>query len=454
MDFFKKIYPTPQVKCDFAFQELPEKYQFKQFSDFVYPIDKQFLPYPNVDYITSKLIPHFKESLQILKKNINDLEKKIEYTKETAQNSLLKSQECMSNEYKLNFLNQEIIIKLKVLIPKKEELKRTLLFNQISFLEKRLELLKNIEKVLIYLISSPHYYYVNLQFLQKTIDFYELEPDVYLEYESITRKINFLESHLSCIQEPFLKYEENFDFALNLLSLAITLKIPNTKCIQNSEEIDLFRLFLESKNTPIHFAFYNTSSKDVDIQIKMMANCILNFCQILTYDDDLFDVLYFILIRFFFEIFFEKTESNTLITEKDSQIINNNLDNLKLATMKDLGLSSRNTEFLDLSATEIFEKNLHLKPLPSELMSCHFLINPIEIFFTIQKIGICLSNVFSNNNDLYVAWKALFIASSVPSVDLIFKKLLAWKNLYLILFLYDNVCEIPNKVLEELSINE
>lgn len=455
MNFFKiRIIhpkPSPQIQCDFALQPIPKEYYFEDLDNFIQPFDKKLIPYPDINFVNAKLIPHFKESLEILKKSICDLNKEIEEKKEIAQKSLFESQKFYSDEYKMNFLNREIIRNLKILIPKKEEIKRTILFNKISYLEKRLELLNNIEKVTNYLITSPRYCFINLQFLQETKDSYIQDPDIYLKYDSISRKVYFLELQLSSIQDPFTEYEKNNYFTMKILSFAITLKIPDSKCIKYSEELDLFRFFLESENSPTHFTFVSQSAKDVDLQIKMMINSLSIFCQMVSKDSSLYDILYFILIEFFFEIFFEKFETNPLKIERNSKIIDNNLYELKLYTMKDLGISSQNLDFLDLNADELFDRNSQLKPLIFELLTCIFLINPIEIFFTIRKIGNCLKSVFTNENDLFVAWKALFVASSVPSVDVIFQKLSYWKDLSLISNLYNDVCKIPNQVLAELN---
>ena len=311
--------------------------------------------------------------------------------------------------------------------------------------------MKKIEKVASYLIETPHYCYINLKFLQTKNEYIQIEPIIHFQYDSIERKVNYLNSYLSVIPKPFSNYEENVRIANHILSQAITLKIEDTKCIRDSEEFEILRLFLESDNSPIHFTYISSSAKDVDIQIKMMSNCFLNFCQITSKDDDLFDVIYFLLFRFFFEIFFEKIESGPLKIEKDSQIINSNLDSIKNLTLSELGINSQEDDFLFQKVDELFERNPQLNQLRSDFLNCIFLINPIEIFFTIRKIGICLKNIFTNEDDLGVAWKALFAASSATSVDLIFIKLFEWKELSLISDLYDDVCKIPNKVIEELK---
>lgn len=446
---YKKLFP-PETKYDSALKPIPDEYLFDDFFNYIHPINTKLFPYPDVNFINSKLIPHFTESVKILQKNINSLNKEIENEKKIAKDSMIQSQEYLSTNYQINFLNKDIVRKLKVLVPKMEEINRTVIFTQISYLEQRLATLKNIEKVANFLLTSPRYYYINLKFIQHNENFSKIAPEIHFEYNSIKQQVDCLKTSLSLINKPFSHNQENVDLSIHIISQAITLKKTDTKCVQNSEEIDLLRYFLESSNSPIQFSYYDSSAKDIDIQIAMMTNCLLNFCLIDIKDKQVFDIVYYILVQFFFEIFIKKIDRNPLKIESSSQKVNNNLSALKDITLKELGLSSQNDEMENLTVRELFERNEKLNSLSIELMTCHFLINPIEIFYGIRKIGSDLKSIFGNEEDFYAAWKALLIASDVPSVNLIFKKLSAWKDLRLISELYDDVCKTPNRVIEDL----
>ncbi|OHT07658.1 hypothetical protein TRFO_24066 [Tritrichomonas foetus] len=443
-----------------AADPIPVEVLFEGAEDFLKKID--FLVYPDYQFIETKLIPHFENSLHILKKSISDHRDELKKARNTAQNSIKLTQNCLS--FDENFLNKEIVRKLKILTPKNEELRRTTIFTRISFLEQRIETLLNLEKLVQFLVKSPRYYFLNLKLTTRKLYniAFEMLPALFFENTAIENYVTSLKKQLQLIPKPFSNKQENIEFIRHIISLGIALRDPETKVVPHTEEFDIFRRFLETDESPINITqITELDPRELISVVKAMCMTLMEFCGFEPDDNTTEEILSLLLIRFLFDQN-EETDLLTMYNGGSEQLLLK-LANLQETSMKDLGFKAPQIpdDFLTKNAKELFDENPILKSLPDNLMTCHFLVNPIDIFLMVKKIDISLTALIAEGrqeelqksrkfDDLYISWKALFVAASIPYMDIIFERISKWRSLPVIAESYKSICKIPKLVLKGL----
>jgi hypothetical protein len=114
---------------------------------------------------------------------------------------------------------------------------------------------------------------------------------------------------------------------------------------------------------------------------------------------------------------------------------------------------------LDKTAIELFAENAILQDLPQDLLTLHFLNNPIDILYRIHKIELALAAFLAEEtsesirrvktfDNMFVGWKLLFIAAQIPDPQRIFEFVGKWKKLDCVPHAFVVAYKVPHAVLK------
>lgn len=434
----------------FSTDPIPSDLLFEGYESYVEPI--HCISTPNSDCVIEKLVPHFELAVNMLNEAIDQYESDSQKVQEKIQQNLMATHDELPE---LNIFTEKLWRKTKVLYPDYYQSLKAMYTARISLIAKRIVILTKLKNLSEYLASHPNYYFIKIKNSLRSLKSLEYQyfPLICKQYHAHRSVINELRLELNEIAEPFPNLVSNSKLLNKMLDGCIMFQDPETKYLPSTDEISMFELFLKSSSAPLDIKALQNCSFETSLQT--LYNTLCAYLNIEDEETERKDVLRNVCIRVLFNLLMPDDKDRP----KGSKALQLKIYNSRTKSFKELGFID--SPFCDKTPSQFSTENIIFRNAIDNLIMCHFSINPLDSAFLLHKIELQLTGILatiSSENldeakqfdDIFFMWKALFIASQLPEIEVIFELISKWKKLDFYPNTFLNSCRIPKLVLEKM----
>jgi hypothetical protein len=448
-DLAKEIFAVVKGPV-FTTDPLPSDLNFEELSRCVTRID--YGAYPDPEFVCDTLVPHFEASVSMLKSAV------IQYTQALKEVQAALRDPPNLLRFPRTFLNSATYRKLRVIAPIYQRHSDALLRVRLSLITRRLSILRNLLKVAEHLSLHPRYLYLNVHYANQPLHLFEFQcmPDVLARSHACRQYVEQLEARLQMVAAPFESREAGLALIRRLIDVNLGLLDPSTNYLPESPEYLIFAHFLASPQSPVRVHYGQLANdSDVVMALQQMVADLAAFVNLLPGSVQRMQVLRGCCARFLFDECLA-FDSPTTRYEK----LERWLATLAHKEIRSLGVLETQLpeDSLDKTAIELFAESAILQDLPQELLTLHFLNNPIDILYRIHKIELALAAFLAEEtsesirrvktfDNMFVGWKLLFIAAQIPDPQRIFEFVGKWKKLDCVPHAFVVAYKVPHAVL-------
>ena len=443
---------------------IPPELVFERMSEFVVPIEPGFGK--DEEYLSSVLVPNFERAFEKLTNAIQDnvaFQKQLEKKLQTPE---LSSQviEAYKTTWNISLYRRFVTLHTLYL-----EQNRSLLMTRMMLVKERIDLLNQLKAITIELLHRPRYFHINIAHAcepPKTVEFLYL-PALFLQVKSLRNALHMVSVQMSLVPKPFSSKQENVSLLKRLIDANYALRDPDTDYLAYTEEYELFSQFLVSKASPVRITDIRiVKNSDFVAILDSVCEKLRSYIGYRSIDSCKCDVLQVMCSRFLFDHFMLCEDR-----AKGSVLLQSYLQRLASKSLAEIGVNKSHIpeKYLSQPPSVFFSENATILRAPEDLLSCHFMTNPIDVLFQIRRIELKLVAVISEHktetleeaatfDGLFTLWKILFIAAQIPEIRQVFDFVSKWKTLPFIPNSFLSATKVPKLVLrallsEALSVN-